>query len=158
MHVIAAKAAAFGEALQPDFKAYVQAVVDNAKALAAAMKDGGLDLVSGGTDTHVMLVDLRPKKLTGKDAEQALGRANITCNKNGIPFDPEKPMITSGIRLGSPACTTRGFGVAEFNEVGKLIIEVLDGLAANGPDGNGAVEAAVKEKVVALTSRFPIYS
>jgi glycine hydroxymethyltransferase len=158
MHVIAAKAAAFGEALQPDFKAYVQAVVDNAKALAAAMKDGGLDLVSGGTDTHVMLVDLRPKKLTGKDAEQALGRANITCNKNGIPFDPEKPMITSGIRLGSPACTTRGFGVAEFNEVGKLIIEVLDGLAANGPDGNGTVEAAVKEKVVALTSRFPIYS
>ena len=158
MHVIAAKAAAFGEALQPDFKAYAQAVIDNAKALASAMKDGGLDLVSGGTDTHVMLVDLRPKKLTGKDAEHALGRANITCNKNGIPFDPEKPMVTSGIRLGSPACTTRGFGVAEFAEVGKLIIEVLDGLAANGPDGNGAVEAAVKDKVVALTSRFPIYS
>ncbi len=158
MHVIAAKAAAFGEALTPDFKAYAQAVIDNAKALAGAMKDGGLDLVSDGTDTHVMLVDLRPKKLTGKDAEQALGRANITCNKNGIPFDPEKPMITSGIRLGSPACTTRGFGVAEFTEVGKLIIEVLDGLAANGPDGNAAVEAAVKDKVVALTSRFPIYS
>ena len=158
MHVIAAKAAAFGEALQPDFQAYAKAVVDNAKALAAAMKAGGLDLVSGGTDTHVMLVDLRPKKLTGKDAEAALGRANITCNKNGIPFDPEKPMITSGIRLGSPACTTRGFGVAEFGEVGKLIIEVLDGLAANGPEGNGAVETAVKEKVVALTSRFPIYS
>jgi glycine hydroxymethyltransferase len=158
MHVIAAKAAAFGEALQPDFKVYAQAVVDNAKALAGAMKDGGLDLVSDGTDTHVMLVDLRPKGLTGRDAEVSLGRANITCNKNGIPFDPEKPMVTSGIRLGSPACTTRGFGVAEFAEVGKLIIEVLDGLAANGADGNADVEAAVKQKVVALTGRFPIYS
>jgi glycine hydroxymethyltransferase len=122
------------------------------------MKDGGLDLVSDGTDTHVMLVDLRPKGLNGRDAEVSLGRANITCNKNGIPFDPEKPMVTSGIRLGSPACTTRGFGVAEFTEVGKLIIEVLDGLAANGADGNADVEAAVKQKVVALTSRFPIYS
>jgi glycine hydroxymethyltransferase len=158
MHVIAAKAAAFGEALQPDFRIYAQAVVDNAKALAGAMKDGGLDLVSDGTDTHVMLVDLRPKGLNGRDAEVSLGRANITCNKNGIPFDPEKPMVTSGIRLGSPACTTRGFGVAEFTEVGKLIIEVLDGLAANGADGNADVEAAVKQKVVALTSRFPIYS
>jgi glycine hydroxymethyltransferase len=158
MHVIAAKAAAFGEALQPDFKIYAQAVIDNAKALAGAMKDGGLDLVSDGTDTHVMLVDLRPKGLTGRDAEVSLGRANITCNKNGIPFDPEKPMVTSGIRLGSPACTTRGFGVAEFAEVGKLIIEVLDGLAANGADGNADVEAAVKQKVVALTDRFPIYS
>ena len=158
MHVIAGKAAAFGEALRPDFKAYAAAVVANAKALADSMLDGGLDLVSGGTDTHVMLVDLRPKKVTGKAAEAALGRANITCNKNGIPFDPEKPMITSGIRLGTPAGTTRGFGVAEFREVGNLIIEVLDGLAANGEEGNAAVEAAVKQKVVALTGRFPIYS
>ena len=122
------------------------------------MLEGGLDLVSGGTDTHVVLVDLRPKKITGKAAEAALGRANITCNKNGIPFDPEKPMVTSGIRLGSPAGTTRGFGVAEFREIGQLILEVLDGLSANGEDGNGAVEAAVKDKVVALTGRFPIYS
>ncbi|MGB7206682.1 MAG: serine hydroxymethyltransferase, partial [Anderseniella sp.] len=137
---------------------YAAAVVANAKALADSMLDGGLDLVSGGTDTHVMLVDLRPKKVTGKAAEAALGRANITCNKNGIPFDPEKPMITSGIRLGTPAGTTRGFGVAEFREVGNLIIEVLDGLAANGEEGNAAVEAAVKQKVVALTGRFPIYS
>ena len=158
MHVIAGKAVAFGEALRPDFKQYSAAVVANAKALADAMLEGGLDLVSGGTDTHVMLVDLRPKKLTGKAAEIALGRANITCNKNGIPFDPEKPMVTSGVRLGSPAGTTRGFGVAEFREVGQLIIEVLDGLAANGDEGNGAVEAAVKEKVIALTGRFPIYS
>ena len=157
MHVIAGKAVAFGEALRPDFKQYSAAVVANAKALADAMLEGGLDLVSGGTDTHVMLVDLRPKKLTGKAAEVALGRANITCNKNGIPFDPEKPMVTSGVRLGSPAGTTRGFGVAEFREVGQLIIEVLDGLAANGDEGNGAVEAAVKEKVIALTGRFPIY-
>ncbi len=158
MHVIAAKAVAFGEALRPDFKQYSQAVVANANALAEAMLEGGLDLVSGGTDTHVILVDLRPKQLTGKAAEAALGRANITCNKNGIPFDPEKPMITSGIRLGSPAGTTRGFGVAEFREVGQLIIEVLDGLSANGEDGNSAAEAAVKDKVVALTGRFPIYS
>jgi glycine hydroxymethyltransferase len=158
MHVIAAKAVAFGEALRPDFKAYAKAVVDNAAALSDAMIEGGLDVVSGGTDTHVMLVDLRPKGLTGKAAEAALGRANITCNKNGIPFDPEKPMITSGIRLGSPAGTTRGFGIAEFKQIGQLIIEVLDGLAANGEDGNGAVEEAVKKKVVALTARFPIYS
>lgn len=158
MHVIAAKAVAFGEALRPDFKQYSAAVVANANALAESMLEGGLDLVSGGTDTHVILVDLRPKKLTGKAAEAALGRANITCNKNGIPFDPEKPMITSGIRLGSPAGTTRGFGVAEFKEVGNLIIEVLDGLAANGEDGNSTVESTVKDKVVALTGRFPIYS
>ncbi|MEO9873256.1 MAG: serine hydroxymethyltransferase [Anderseniella sp.] len=158
MHVIAAKAVAFGEALRPDFKHYSAAVVANANALAEAMLEGGLDLVSGGTDTHVILVDLRPKQLTGKAAEAALGRANITCNKNGIPFDPEKPMITSGVRLGSPAGTTRGFGTTEFREIGQLIIEVLDGLSANGEDGNSAVESAVKDKVVALTGRFPIYS
>jgi glycine hydroxymethyltransferase len=157
MHVIAAKAVAFGEALQPDFKIYAQEVVNNAKMLAATMIEGGLDIVSGGTDTHLMLVDLRPKGLTGKAAEAALSRASITCNKNGIPFDPEKPMVTSGIRLGSPACTTRGFGAAEFKQVGDLIIEVLDGLAQNGEDGNASVEAAVKAKVVALTDRFPIY-
>jgi glycine hydroxymethyltransferase len=158
MHVIAAKAVAFGEALRPEFRAYAQQVVENAKALAKSMQEGGLDIVSGGTDTHLMLVDLRPKKLTGKAAEAALGRANITCNKNGIPFDPEKPMVTSGIRLGTPACTTRGFTTAEFREVGRLIIEVLDGLAKNGDEGNGAVEAAVKQKVIALTDRFPIYN
>jgi glycine hydroxymethyltransferase len=158
MHVIAAKAVAFGEALRPEFRAYAQQVVENARALAKSMQDGGLDIVSGGTDTHLMLVDLRPKKLTGKAAEAALGRANITCNKNGIPFDPEKPMVTSGIRLGTPACTTRGFTTAEFREVGRLIIEVLDGLAKNGEDGNGAVEAAVKQKVIALTDRFPVYN
>jgi len=157
MHVIAAKAVAFGEALQPDFKIYAQEVVNNARMLAATMIEGGLDIVSGGTDTHLMLVDLRPKGLTGKAAEAALGRASITCNKNGIPFDPEKPMVTSGIRLGSPACTTRGFGAAEFKQVGDLIIEVLDGLAQNGEDGNASVEAAVKAKVIALTDRFPIY-
>lgn len=158
MHVIAAKAVAFGEALRPEFKIYSQAVADNAKALAETLKKGGLDIVSGGTDTHLMLVDMRPKGLTGKAAEAALGRAAITCNKNGVPFDPEKPTITSGIRLGTPAATTRGFGIAEFQEVGELITEIVDGLAANGEDGNGAVEAAVKEKVVALTGRFPIYA
>lgn len=158
MHVIAAKAVAFGEALRPEFKLYSQAVADNAKALAGTLMEGGLDIVSGGTDTHLMLVDLRPKGLTGNIAEQAMGRANITCNKNGVPFDPEKPMITSGVRLGTPACTTRGFGVAEFQEVGQLILEVLDGLAANGEDGNSEVEAAVREKAVALTDRFPIYA
>jgi glycine hydroxymethyltransferase len=157
MHVIAAKAVAFGEALRPEFKSYARQVVDNAKALAASMIDGGTDIVSGGTDTHLMLVDLRPKKLSGKAAEAALGRAFITCNKNGIPFDPEKPTITSGIRLGTPACTTRGFGTAEFREVGRLIIEVLDGLAKNGEDGNAQVEQSVKQKVLALTDRFPIY-
>ena len=158
MHVIAAKAVAFREALQPEFKSYAQAVVDNAKALAESLKEQGLDIVSGGTDNHLMLVDLRPKNATGKAAEKSLGRANITCNKNGIPFDPEKPFVTSGIRLGAPAATTRGFGIAEFREVGTLITEVLDGLkAANSEEGNAAVEAAVKAKVEALTARFPIY-
>jgi glycine hydroxymethyltransferase len=157
MHVIAAKAVAFREALAPDFKLYAQRVIDNAKALGETLVKGGVDLVSGGTDTHLMLVDLRPKKLTGKAAEIALGRANITCNKNGVPFDPEKPMITSGIRLGSPAGTTRGFGVAEFQSVGNMITEVLDGLAANGDEGNGEVEARVKKRAIELCERFPIY-
>ncbi|GAB2187600.1 serine hydroxymethyltransferase [Roseibium sp. LAB1] len=158
MHVIAAKAVAFKEALQPEFKAYARAVTENAKVLAEVLKEQGLDIVSGGTDNHLMLVDLRPKNATGKVAEKSLGRANITCNKNGIPFDPEKPFVTSGVRLGTPAATTRGFGVAEFREVGMLITEVLDGLkAANSEEGNAAVEAAVKAKVEALTARFPIY-
>jgi glycine hydroxymethyltransferase len=157
MHVIAAKAVAFGEALRPDFKVYARNVVDNAAALADAMVAAGLEIVSGGTDTHLMLVDLRPKQLTGKAAETVLGRANITCNKNGVPFDPEKPTITSGIRLGSPAGTTRGFGVDEFREIGDMIRETLDGLVANGEEGNAAVEAKVRERVKALTERFPIY-
>src|SRR6478752_7738097 len=157
MHIIAAKAVAFREALQPSYKIYIQNVIDNAKALGETLVQGGLALVSGGTDTHVMLVDLRPKKLTGKAAEIALGRANITCNKNGVPFDPEKPMITSGIRLGSPAGTTRGFGVTEFQTVGNMITEVLDGLAKNGDEGNAAVEADVKKRAVELCGRFPIY-
>jgi glycine hydroxymethyltransferase len=158
MHVIAAKAVAFGEALQPDFKTYAQDVAANAKALAASLQETGLEIVSGGTDNHLMLVDLRPKNATGKRAEAALGRAHITCNKNGIPFDPEKPFVTSGVRLGTPAGTTRGFGVAEFREVGKLIAEVLDGLkTANSDDGNAAVEEAVRAKVQALCDRFPIY-
>ncbi|AXS40262.1 serine hydroxymethyltransferase [Breoghania sp. L-A4] len=158
MHVIAGKAVAFGEALRPDFKVYAKAVAENAKVLAQTLVEGGLDIVSGGTDTHLMLVDLRPKELTGKSAEASLGRANITCNKNGVPNDPQKPTITSGIRLGTPAATTRGFGAAEFREVGLLITEVLDGLkTANSEDANQAVEAAVRAKVVALTSRFPIY-
>jgi glycine hydroxymethyltransferase len=157
MHVIAAKAVAFGEALEPDFKAYQQAVVDNAKALAAVIKERGCEIVSGGTDNHLMLVDLRPKGVKGNAAEAALERANITCNKNGVPFDPEKPTVTSGIRLGTPAGTTRGFGLAEFREVGMLISDVLDGLAANGPDGNAAVEEATRSRVAALCARFPIY-
>ncbi|WP_420561874.1 serine hydroxymethyltransferase [Tepidicaulis sp.] len=157
MHVIAGKAVAFGEALQPSFKLYAQAVVDNARALAGTLASNGVDIVSGGTDTHLMLVDLRPKKLTGKVAEAALERAHITCNKNGIPFDPEKPMVTSGVRLGTPAGTTRGFGVAEFREVGELISEVLTGLSENGDEGNGAVEASVRERVLGLCQRFPIY-
>ncbi|MEL6961944.1 MAG: serine hydroxymethyltransferase [Pseudomonadota bacterium] len=157
MHVVAAKAVAFGEALQPSFKTYARQVVENAKALGGMLKAEGLDLVSGGTDTHVLLVDLRPKSVTGVDAEKALGRAHITCNKNGVPNDPEKPTITSGIRLGSPAGTTRGFGIAEFQEVGRMIAEVLDGLAANGAHGNEAVEAKVKEEATALCRRFPIY-
>ncbi len=157
-HVIAAKAVAFGEALKPAFKKYAKQVVSNAKVLAEAMIAGGCDIVSGGTDTHLMLVDLRKKGVTGKAAEGALGRAYITCNKNGIPFDPAPFTITSGIRLGSPAGTTRGFKEAEFREIGNLINEVLDGLAKNGEEGNAKVEKAVKRKVLALTARFPIYS
>ncbi|MOA14959.1 Serine hydroxymethyltransferase 1 [compost metagenome] len=158
MHVIAAKAVAFGEALQPEFKDYAAQVVKNAKALAETLIEGGLDVVSGGTDNHLMLVDLRKKNATGKRAEAALGRAYVTCNKNGIPFDPEKPFVTSGVRLGTPAGTTRGFKEAEFREIGKLIVEVLDGLkVANSDEGNAAVEAAVREKVVGLTDRFPMY-
>ncbi len=158
MHVIAGKAVAFGEALTPAFKTYAQGVKDNARKLGETLVAGGLDLVSGGTDTHVILVDLRPKGITGKAAEQALGRANITCNKNGVPFDPEKPFVTSGIRLGSPAATTRGFGENEFSQVGSLILEVLDGLKEHGKDGNGQVEEAVKAKAKALCADFPIYS
>ncbi|WP_334128748.1 serine hydroxymethyltransferase [Sneathiella sp.] len=156
MHVIAGKAAAFGEALTPAFKAYSAAVVENAKVLAETLVGHGFDIVSGGTDTHLMLVDLRPKKLTGNVAERALENAHMTCNKNGIPFDPEKPTVTSGVRLGTPAGTTRGFGVAEFRKVGDLIAEVLDGLAAN-PEDNGVVEARVREEVTALCKAFPIY-
>ena len=157
MHVIAAKAVAFGEALRPSFKLYAKNVAENAKALAETLKSKGLDIVSGGTDTHLMLVDLRPKKLTGKVADVALGRAHITCNKNGIPFDPEKPMVTSGIRLGTPAGTSRGFGVAEFKHIGELIAEVLDALSAKGAEADEATEAAVRVKVKALLARFPIY-
>ena len=157
MHVIAAKAVAFGEALKPEFKTYAQAVVDNAKLLAEKLIAGGLDIVSGGTDTHVVLVDLRPKALTGKAAEKALGRAFITCNKNAVPNDPQKPFVTSGIRLGTPAATTRGFGQEEFAQTAEMILEVLDGLKANGEDGNRAVEEAVKQKVLQLTARFPVY-
>ncbi|CAN7397799.1 serine hydroxymethyltransferase [Rhizobium sp. LjRoot254] len=158
MHVIAAKAVAFGEALKPEFKDYAAQVVKNAKALAASLKSNGLDVVSGGTDNHLMLVDLRKKNATGKRAETALGRAYITCNKNGIPFDPEKPFVTSGVRLGTPAGTTRGFKEAEFTEIGNLIVEVLDGLReANSDEGNAATEAKVRDKVMALTGRFPMY-
>ena len=156
MHVIAAKAVSFDEALQPDFKAYGRAVLNNARALGQTLVDGGLALVSGGTDTHLVLVDLRPKRLTGRAAEQSLERAGMTCNKNAIPFDPEKPMVTSGIRLGSPAGTTRGFGIAEFQEIGRMIVEVLDGVAAS-PDDNAATEARVRERVGALCARFPAY-
>ncbi len=158
MHVIAAKAVAFGEALRPEFKTYQQQVIANAQTLAATLIEGGLDIVTGGTDTHVLLVDLRPKDVKGNATEKALGRAHITCNKNGIPFDPEKPMVTSGVRLGSPAGTTRGFGEAEFRKIGELIVKVVDGLAANGEEGNGAVEEAVKAEVQALCDAFPIYS
>jgi glycine hydroxymethyltransferase len=158
MHVIAAKAVAFGEALRPEFKLYARAVADNAKVLADTMLAGGYAIVAGGTDNHLMLVDLRPKKLTGKAAEASLGRAHITCNKNGVPFDPEKPMVTSGIRLGTPAATSRGFGIAEFKKVGELIVETLDGLAKNGDEGNASVEESVKNRVHELTRRFPIYA
>jgi glycine hydroxymethyltransferase len=155
--VIAAKAVAFAEALRPDFKVYAKNVVENAKALAETLRGHGFDIVSGGTDNHLMLVDLRPKRLKGNVSEKALVRAGLTCNKNGVPFDPEKPFVTSGIRLGTPACTTRGFGIAEFRYVGQLIAEVL-GAVAQSPDGAAPlVEAAVKDKVRALTDRFPIY-
>lgn len=157
MHVIAAKAVAFGEALRPGFRTYARNVIENAKALAETLKSHGLDIVSGGTDTHLMLVDLRPKHLTGKVAETALGRSHITCNKNGIPFDPEKPMVTSGVRLGTPACTTRGFGIAEFRQVGEMIVEVLDVLSQKNAEGDSLVEAAVRDKVKALIGRFSIY-
>jgi glycine hydroxymethyltransferase len=157
MHVVAAKAAAFGEALRPEFKVYARNVVDNCKAMGEVLRDGGYDLVTGGTDTHLLLLDLRPKRLTGAVAEKALGRAHITCNKNGVPFDPQKPTVTSGLRLGSPACTTRGFGIAEFREVGRMIVEVLDGLAAEGEAGNVGTEARVKARAVELCARFPIY-
>ncbi len=157
MHVIAAKAVAFGEALRPDFKLYARAVIDNARTLAAKLKDRGCDLVAGGTDTHLALVDLRPKGLTGRAADEALERAGITCNKNGVPFDPLPAMQTSGIRVGSPAGTTRGFGPVEFASIGDMIADVLDGLAANGEAGNAAVEAAVNGRVRALCGRFPIY-
>jgi glycine hydroxymethyltransferase len=157
MHVIAAKAVAFGEALQPSFRVYAKNVAESAKALAEILKSKGFDIVSGGTDTHLMLVDLRPKRLTGKVAEVALGRAHITCNKNGIPFDPEKPAITSGVRLGTPAGTTRGFGIAEFRQVGEMIAEVLDALSQKGSEEDSMVEAAVSERVKKLLARFPIY-
>ncbi len=157
MHVIAAKAVAFGEALRPEFRAYAAQVIRNAQAMGEELLKGGLALVTGGTDTHLVLVDLRPKGVTGAATEKALGRAHITCNKNGVPFDPEKPMVTSGVRLGAPAGTTRGFGEAEFREIGRLIVEVVDGLAANGEDGNAAVEQGVKAKVKVLCDKFPIY-
>jgi len=157
MHVIAAKAVAFAEALRPEFKDYAAAVVANAAAMADELMKGGIDIVSGGTDNHLMLADLRPKGVTGKAAEAALGRAHITCNKNGVPFDPEKPFVTSGIRLGTPAGTTRGFGTPEFRQIANWIVKVTDGLAQNGEDGNGAVEAEVRGEVSELCARFPLY-
>ena len=156
MHVIAGKAVAFGEALQPDFKDYASQVIVNCRAMAQAIIDGGYAIVSGGTDSHLALVDLRPKGLKGNAAEQALERAYITCNKNGVPFDPEKPTVTSGLRVGSPAGTTRGFGEAEFTQIGQMMVRVLDALVDN-PDGNAEIEAAVRDEVKALTARFPIY-
>ena len=158
MHVIAAKAVAFGEALQPSFKAYAAQVVANAQAMADELMKGGIDIVSGGTDNHLCLADLRPKGVTGKATEAALGRAHITCNKNGVPFDPAKPFVTSGIRLGTPAGTTRGFGEAEFRQIARWIVEVVDGLAAHGDEGNAAVEAKVRAEVAALCGRFPLYA
>jgi glycine hydroxymethyltransferase len=158
MHVIAAKAVAFGEALRPDFKDYAAQVIANARALAATLKDGGLDIVSGGTDSHMVLVDLRPKGVTGRDAERALERAGLTCNKNAIPFDPEKPFVTSGVRLGTSAGTTRGFGEAEFAKVGELVLKVVDALAASGADGDATVEAEVLAEVRKLTDAHPIYA
>jgi glycine hydroxymethyltransferase len=157
MHVIAAKAVAFGEALRPEFKSYIQQVITNAQAMSDQLIKGGLDTVTHGTDTHVLLVDLRPKGVKGNATEKSLGRAHITCNKNGVPFDPEKPTVTSGIRLGSPAGTTRGFGETEFRQIADWIVEVVDGLAANGEDGNGNAEAKVKAEVADLCARFPLY-
>ena len=157
MHIIAAKAVAFGEALKPEFKIYAKNIIENAKAMGEVLVNSGFALVSGGTDTHLILLDLLPKKLTGNISEKALERAHITCNKNGIPFDPEKPMVTSGIRLGAPAGTTRGFGVAEFQQVGRMIAEVLDGLAQNGAEGNASVESKVTAEAIDLCKRFPIY-
>jgi glycine hydroxymethyltransferase len=156
-HVIAGKAVAFGEALQPAFKDYAQRIIDNAKALSDALLSSGLNIVSGGTDSHVMLVDLQPKGVTGKDAEASLERANITTNKNGVPFDPLPPTKTSGIRVGTPAGTTRGFGIAEFTRIGQMIGEVVDGLSKNGAEANAEVEARIRTEVLALTKRFPIY-
>jgi glycine hydroxymethyltransferase len=158
MHVVAAKAVAFGEALQPAFRAYARATVENCRAMGEALLQGGYALTTGGTDTHLVLVDLRPKKLTGNSAEKALSRAHITCNKNGVPFDPQKPTVTSGLRLGSPACTTRGFGMGDFRQVGHMIVEVLDGLAAHGEAGNAPVEARGKRAATQLCDRFPIYA
>jgi glycine hydroxymethyltransferase len=157
MHVIAGKAVAFGEILTPEFKAYAKQVIINAKAMGEVLVNSGFALVSGGTDTHLILLDLRPKKLTGNISEKSMGRAHITCNKNGIPFDPEKPMVTSGVRLGAPAGTTRGFGEAEFRDIGRMIAEVLEGLAKNGEAGNGRVEEKIKAEATALCKRFPIY-
>ena len=157
MHAIAAKAVAFGEALRPEFKNYAAAVVANARAMADELMKGGIDIVSGGTDNHLMLADLRPKGVTGKATEAALGRAHITANKNGVPFDPEKPFVTSGVRLGTPAGTTRGFGEDEFRQIARWIVEVVDGLAGNGENGNAAVEAGVKREVARLCNAFPLY-
>ena len=157
MHIVAAKAVAFGEALRPEFKDYAKAVVDNARVLAETVKAGGYDIVAGGTDNHLMLVDLRPKGLTGKASEIGLGRAHITCNKNGVPFDTRSPFVTSGIRLGTPAATTRGFAEAEFRDVGRMIVDVLDGLARNGDQGDGQIENRIREEATALCKRFPIY-
>ena len=157
MHVIAAKAVAFGEAQRPEFKSYIQQVIKNAQALSDQLIKGGLDTVTHGTDTHVVLVDLRPKGVKGNVTEKALGRAHITCNKNGVPFDPEKPMVTSGIRLGSPAATTRGFGVSEFRQIADWIVQVTDGLSQNGEEGNSSVEANVRAEVQAMCDKFPIY-
>ncbi|MAS45455.1 serine hydroxymethyltransferase [Albimonas donghaensis] len=157
MHVIAAKAVAFGEALRPEFRSYAAQVVANAQAMADELMKGGIDVVSGGTDNHLCLADLRPKGVTGKATEAALGRAHVTCNKNGVPFDPEKPFVTSGIRLGAPAGTTRGFGEAEFRQIARMIVKVVDGLAASNGEGDAAIEAEVKEEAIALCRRFPIY-
>ena len=157
MHVIAAKAVAFGEALRPEFRAYQRSVLDNARVLGETLRESGLDIVTGGTDSHLVLVDLRPKGVTGKATDESLGRAHITANKNAIPFDPAKPAVTSGIRLGSPAATTRGFGTEEFRQVGLMIAEIVDGLAASGDGSNAAAEAAVGARVLELCARFPIY-